>query len=170
MIVAVFVDNDKLMAEPLFPAALKLSPIFLLTRRVNLTMRVSSLCQIMQHVAIHRPCLQLLKRTLCLDATVGRAERCLYREIQYQRPWPHAISKIHLRGAKSKTTVQQKDLPQGILESDSPAREFEDDGPAYPMMIQQARNNMRKFGECVLLTRVGGFYEVFEQGNCLSLC
>ena len=123
----------------------------------------------MQHVIIHRPCLQLLRGKLSLDATVGHVERCLYREIQRQRPWHRVTSKIHLRGAKSKTTIQRKDLPQGILESDGLAREFEDDGPAYPMMIQQARNNMRKFSDCVLLTRVGGFYEVFEQSIFFAL-
>jgi hypothetical protein len=35
-----------------------------------------------------------------------------------------------------------------------------EDGPAYPTVMQQALNNMRKFSHCVLLTRVGSFYEV----------
>jgi hypothetical protein len=35
-----------------------------------------------------------------------------------------------------------------------------DEGPTYPTVMQQALNNMRKFSHCVLLTRVGSFYEV----------
>lgn len=33
--------------------------------------------------------------------------------------------------------------------------------PSYPTVILQAQNNMRKFENCVLLTRVGGFYEMY---------
>lgn len=41
-----------------------------------------------------------------------------------------------------------------------------DKNPQYPTVILQARNNMRKFENCVLLTRVGGFYELyFEQAE-----
>ena len=64
------------------------------------------------------------------------------------------------RGAKSKATIKLKDLPQGVLNAGPEALDPLDDGPAYPTVIQQARNNMRKFDSCVLLTRVGGFYEV----------
>ena len=32
--------------------------------------------------------------------------------------------------------------------------------PSYPTVVRQAWNNMRKFDKCVLLTRVGSFYEV----------
>lgn len=114
----------------------------------------------MQHVAIHKPCLQLLRRISSFDAIFRRAERCLYKGLQYQSSWHRAPFKIYWRGAKSRAIIQQKDLPQGILEFDGPARDVEEDGPAYPMMIQQVRNNMRKFRDCVILTRVGGFYEV----------
>ena len=63
---------------------------------------------------------------------------------------------------KSKSTFKLKDLPQGILGTDTVVHEEEDEGLTYPTMVQQARNNMRKFENCVLLTRVGGFYEVTE--------
>lgn len=33
--------------------------------------------------------------------------------------------------------------------------------PAYPTVVLQARRNMDKFDNCVLLTRVGGFYELY---------
>ena len=38
-------------------------------------------------------------------------------------------------------------------------KEVEDE-VAYPTVIQQVRNNIKKFDDCVILTRVGGFYEV----------
>lgn len=73
------------------------------------------------------------------------------------------------RGVKSKATLSLKDLPQGLL-AGAPiisTRRDGDDGergtenePAYPTVIHQARMNMRRFEGCVLLTRVGGFYEV----------
>lgn len=38
--------------------------------------------------------------------------------------------------------------------------------PQYSTVIQQARDNMDKFVNCVVLTRVGGFYELyFEQAE-----
>ncbi|EDN06153.1 predicted protein [Histoplasma mississippiense (nom. inval.)] len=41
-----------------------------------------------------------------------------------------------------------------------------DDAPQYPTVIQGAKNNMLKFKNCVLLTRVGNFYELyFEQAE-----
>ena len=65
------------------------------------------------------------------------------------------------RGAKTRATVNFKDLPQGILTGGSLPAVEEDGGPAYPTVVQQARNNMRKFENCIVLTRVGGFYEVW---------
>ncbi len=46
--------------------------------------------------------------------------------------------------------------------------------PQYPTVVLQARRNMRKFDSCVLLTRVGGFYELYfehaeEYGPLLNL-
>ncbi len=61
--------------------------------------------------------------------------------------------------AKSKTSVNSQELPQGALHLENTARDTAQDGPSYPTVVQQARNNMQKFENCVLLTRVGGFYE-----------
>ena len=79
------------------------------------------------------------------------------------------------RGKKTRSTVKLSDLPQGVfaLPETQPAEE-EDAAPAYPTVIQQARHNMRKFENCVLLTRVGGFYELYfehaeEYGPLLHL-
>ena len=66
------------------------------------------------------------------------------------------------RGAKSKASIRFKDLPQGVLSPDVKldALDEKDAIPVYPTVIQQAYNNMQKFDSCVLLTKVGGFYEV----------
>ncbi len=73
--------------------------------------------------------------------------------------------------------VRLEDLPQGLVpppEQKKKQKEQqqqvppppEEDGPAYPTVVLQARRNMQKFDNCVLLTRVGGFYELyFEQAD-----
>jgi DNA mismatch repair ATPase MutS len=58
--------------------------------------------------------------------------------------------------------------------SDASPLPEEESGPAYPTVVLQARNNMNKFDNCVLLTRVGGFYELYfehaeEYGPLLNL-
>lgn len=63
------------------------------------------------------------------------------------------------RTAKTKSTVQLKDLPQGVMKLEA-YDEGQDDAPRYPTVVQGHRNNMQKFKNCVILTRVGGFYEV----------
>ncbi|KAK2046987.1 muts domain V [Colletotrichum somersetense] len=79
---------------------------------------------------------------------------------------------VLVRGKKTKSTVKLDDLPQGALPlNPHPAQ---DEGPAYPTVVLQARRNMQKFDNCVLLTRVGGFYELYfehaeEYGPLLNL-
>lgn len=54
-----------------------------------------------------------------------------------------------------------KDLPQGSLQQLEPYDDgAEDDSPRYPTVVQGHRYNMQKFKNCVVLTRVGNFYEV----------
>ena len=50
-------------------------------------------------------------------------------------------------------------LLQGLIPLE--ALPLEENIPSYPTVVLQARNNMRKFENCVLLTRVGGFYELY---------
>ncbi|KAL8781371.1 MAG: hypothetical protein Q9213_006026 [Squamulea squamosa] len=81
---------------------------------------------------------------------------------------------LQIRGAKCKTTVKLKDLPQGPLDPVPRTAEDQDEGPTYPTVVRQARNNMRKFDKCVVLTRVGSFYELYfeqavEYGPLLNL-
>lgn len=66
------------------------------------------------------------------------------------------------RGKKTKASVKLDDLPQGLIPSEP--LPLEDDTPQLPTVLQQHRSNMTKFQNCVVLTRVGGFYELyFEQ-------
>ncbi len=63
------------------------------------------------------------------------------------------------RGAKKRTTVALEEMVQGPLQAAALPPQ-DDSEPEYPPLLQQVRNNMVKFSHCVLLTRVGGFYEV----------
>lgn len=72
---------------------------------------------------------------------------------------PPLQGRVPGRGLKSKATLRLEDLPQGAITSVAPPVEEDDDHPKYPTVVQQAKNNMRKFDNCILLTRVGGFYE-----------
>lgn len=80
-----------------------------------------------------------------------------------QRPClPRCISfRLERRGAKTSSKIKLKDLPQGALALE-PVQLVPDE-PKYPTVVQQARKNMRTFENCVLLTRVGSFYEVWRQ-------
>jgi hypothetical protein len=55
--------------------------------------------------------------------------------------------------------VALDDMQQGAIEADALPPQ-DDAEPEYPPLLQQVRNNMLKFSHCVVLTRVGGFYEV----------
>lgn len=69
---------------------------------------------------------------------------------------------VHVRGKKTRTTVSLADLPQGVVQADPlPDLEEKSSAPTYPTVVLQARRNMDKFDNCVLLTRVGGFYELY---------
>jgi len=77
--------------------------------------------------------------------------------------------KVHQhRGARKKAAVALDDVPQGLLPG-NPLPPLEDAEPEYPPLLQQVRNNMLKFSHCVLLTRVGGFYEVINQRRLYPL-
>ncbi|BCR90754.1 mismatch repair ATPase MSH1 [Aspergillus chevalieri] len=74
-----------------------------------------------------------------------------------------------IRGKKTQSSLKLKDLPQGALKLEPYNDAPEDDTPQYPTVIQGHRNNMQKFKNCVLLTRVGSFYELyFEQAEELA--
>lgn len=79
--------------------------------------------------------------------------------LQSQRCTP--FSTTIRRPAKTKTTKTLKELRQGIVQPEAldDVEEAEDE-PQYPPVVLQARNNMLKFSNCVVLTRVGNFYQV----------
>ncbi|KAK4176328.1 putative muts protein 1 [Triangularia setosa] len=88
----------------------------------------------------------------------------------------HPLRQLQLRGKKT-TVVKLDELPQGLIvpPPETPApMEQDDEQPQFPTVVQQARRNMQKFDNCVLLTRVGGFYELYleqadEYGPLLNL-
>ncbi|KAF1813993.1 DNA mismatch repair protein Msh1 [Eremomyces bilateralis CBS 781.70] len=93
-------------------------------------------------------------RSLC--AAVGLHRACIK---------PSLAPKPHSRSKRTSTRVKISELPQGPLPALAQDAQPEDE-PAYPTVVQQARNNMRKFNHCVVLTRVGSFYELyFEQAE-----
>lgn len=82
-----------------------------------------------------------------------------------------SVTRPTQRNARTKVSVKLEDLPQGIIALD-PLPDA--NVPEYPTVVQQARSNMRRFENCVLLTRVGGFYELYfehadEMGPLLNL-
>jgi hypothetical protein len=66
---------------------------------------------------------------------------------------------LQRRGAKRKASINLDDVPQGAIASD-PLLPQNDAEPEYPPLLQQVHNTMLKFNHCVVVTRVGGFYEV----------
>ncbi len=77
-----------------------------------------------------------------------------------------------VRGKTTTTTVRLDELPQGAILADPVPTE--EPGPTYPPVILQARRHMQRFDNCVLLTRWGGFYELYfehaqEYGPLLNL-
>ncbi|KAJ1331149.1 DNA mismatch repair protein MutS [Microdochium nivale] len=107
---------------------------------------------------------------------------------------PPVRAKVKTRASRRKPVIQNDALatsetaaaepPQqhaeACAEADAEAAGKVDDSgsddptPQYPTVVMQARRNMQKFANCVLLTRVGGFYELYfghadEYGPLLNL-
>ncbi|PSR82156.1 muts domain V [Coniella lustricola] len=91
---------------------------------------------------------------------------------------------VQIRGKRTKTVVDLNDLPQGIIRPPAEQKKTKKRQPkiqeeeatarAYPPVLQQVRRHMNKFENCVVLTRVGGFYELYfehadECGPLLNL-
>lgn len=73
-------------------------------------------------------------------------------------PGPFKVGGASVRGKRT-TVMNMADLPQGVLRSEPlpPLEPEPPAGPAYPTVMLQALRNMKKFDNCVVLTRVGGF-------------
>jgi len=64
------------------------------------------------------------------------------------------------RGAKTVTRRRVKELQQGSIPAEPLPALVPDDEPQLPVVLQGVKNNMARFENCVVLTRVGNFYEV----------
>ena len=94
---------------------------------------------------------------------------CAARRLQRAQRWPQSCHPVQIltRGAKTKSTKKAAAIPslaQGALEPLTPVQSEEQDDtiyPSYPPVLQGVRDNMTKFKNCMLLTRVGNFYEMY---------
>ena len=107
------------------------------------------------------------------DMRNGRLSKSLYsfsltqrlltgrKSLQRSPPWSSKfVWRSQLRGLKTKTTVQYDDTSSSL--SNERPLEVADGGKAqYPPVVQQAADNMLKHKDCVLLTKVGSFYELY---------
>jgi hypothetical protein len=83
----------------------------------------------------------------------------LWKTSRLQRSKVYQSTQI--RGAKRKTVIDLDNLPQGAIDDGFEKLPPQDDEASdYPPLLQQVHNNMLKFSHCVVVTRVGGFYEV----------
>ena len=114
--------------------------------------------------------------TTCIRSSRAISCRSQLRNSKLPRTptWLKSLSTYPSLHAKRRSVVKVANLAQGMLPKMSSAEEVMDDSPQYPTVVLQARNNMRRFENCVLLTRVGGFYELYfehaeEYGPLLNL-
>lgn len=70
-----------------------------------------------------------------------------------------------LRSAKTITKRKVKDLTQGAIAIPPLPTQEPEDVPRYPSVLQGVKNNMIKFDQCVVITRIGSFYEVGGAGK-----
>jgi MutS domain I len=128
-------------------------------------------------LCIRRPQLLLVSRLPVRSRSISTLplSPLLHVSVPHRRA-SACLPQPQLRGIRRRITKKLDQLPQGPLVGLPPLPE-EDESPGdtgYPTVIQQARNNMRKFSQCVVLTRVGGFYEFYfenaeEMGPLLGL-
>ena len=83
------------------------------------------------------------------------------KSLQHISPWSSKfVGTSQLRGLKTKATVQYDDTLSG-LSNDGPLEVADGGKSQYPPVVQQAADNMLKHKDCVLLTKVGSFYELY---------
>lgn len=137
------------------------SPDFCLTRLPLASIAAS----FPQHNAMNSLSKVLRTRDICLLESILIAARAPARPQptpQWRSP-KQFIAQCMRRGAKTTTMKRVRDLQQGAIQAE-PLAEFEDDQSSqhaqYPPVLQGVRENMIKFPNCVVITRVGNFYEV----------
>jgi DNA mismatch repair ATPase MutS len=105
-----------------------------------------------------------------LEDAIATSYRNICRTIPAQTTSPiwarWGIPNVQRRGAKTTARKRLKDLHQGAIQPDALPDLPAEDEPQYPTVLQGAKTNMAKFDNCVLITRVGNFYELyFEQAE-----
>lgn len=111
-------------------------------------------------VLCRRPLIQRLRLLCSRQFDTGQIKHTAWIFSGPARPDRCSNPARWMRGVKTRAELRVQDLPQGAIADNIPIEVKEDGAPMYPTVVQQARNNMVKFEHCVLLTRVGGFYEV----------
>lgn len=111
----------------------------------------------------------MLISSTCIRALAPRRAtyahvRCLHRSARrvtrlHLFQSAHAVGRAQYRGKKTKASIKLDVLPQGVIPLEP--LPVEDVVPQYSTVVLQARTNMRRFENCILLTRVGGFYELY---------
>jgi len=110
-----------------------------------------------------RPCIRKIRPTWVASRLDPRLQDAWNEKLFIQR-----------RGAKKSTTIKVKDLPQGALPALHEHEKEDTDSRTYPPVIQQHLNHVKQFRDCIVLTRVGNFYELYaeqaeEYGPLLNL-
>lgn len=84
-------------------------------------------------------------------------------------PAVRALSTSIPRLAKSTSTPKLRALAEKPLARPLPPLQDGDKATRWPTVVQEVYDNMQKFPDCVVLTKVGGFYELyFEQAEDLA--
>jgi DNA mismatch repair ATPase MutS len=74
----------------------------------------------------------------------------------------HAIrNALARKAAKATSTVSTNSLPQGARSPLPPFQGPEEADKSYSRVLQQHLDNVRKYRDCVVLTRIGDFYEMY---------
>ena len=97
-----------------------------------------------------------LCQQICERRSVSQARFRFLTQGASRRPWNRTTS----RGVKSKAVISLSELQGNAPEVSHGLPSTTADGKSYPTVVLQALNNMEKYENCVLLTRVGSFYEV----------
>ena len=135
-----------------------------LSKVLGLSRRLSRSISADHSSAMHNVALFTIRRRLLgtWSSKCSFRYACTLSGSSFDRPTscPTSWPRSQIRGAKSRATVQLKELPIPSIELNKDLLEDGDVGLVYPTVVQQAKNNMQKYKNCVLLTRVGSFYEV----------
>lgn len=106
----------------------------------------------------------ILRRQVCLPSSTCIRSAQISHCLPPPNPFLRGIRqspKRDTRGVKTRASIQLNDLAGSSKQSQHDIAERVEKPPAYPAVVSQARDNMRKYENCVLLTRVGSFYEVW---------